>query len=952
MLTSVHVLIAVVAIIECLILITFTTFSWIESNSSLVIQNGPESSQVNTNVTKKMDIANQLTSTINLNYTGSDFAPLNNFFSEVKYFEFAKATSSDGRTMFFPCRNNTYSEAGKYRKGDTIDYNTSYLYFDFVMSNKAHTGGPSVIENRDVFFDDAEGYTDIFTVSGDDLNTDQKNALSGAMRMSITTQVGSAAPVTKIFSKQAYSGTTAYNATSHTGSYKSFDAIPADQSYAYDENGGAGHTNNRNTWVTTNALSDSVYHTTNNVIDSQKLFVAKKNADTKVSFRIWFDVMDPTFRSVFDLDAAGFDYSSSTNAYSKIPDAKVGIKFRLKTSGNDLRSIYFDDYTLTNQTGVNIHHLTDENPGYSVWFYAYQPYVAASLDHPERVAGYYKIKLERESSDATHALWTGNTATASEMDYLKNQGGYSNAAGVSNAADRYQKSYFCYGDYDNNNAIYRWELPAAPAVDNEDYVFNAYSYMPNSNYSPASSANGWSDCSKATGTTIRCGVGIWQDDAASSMTLLKFKDMATAVTTTDYNGGSNYQIMNTAATASHAQHQYLVYANNSNSATLAINFTDAVAKMSAAMYYDTSAAVFKSYVPAGWLSGSSPGVSFTYCPGGVFSANGATLRWYDASPQQLNGEYIFTALGYSNRYNTNALTGVGNVSDAYSGSDGFLKGVGTWRDVELIKFSTELIDADIDAAYRYFVGITDSYSQGYYAMIPDESHMIFSAYIPRTQGATAPGVNFIRMNAAKTTASDTTAPAAYWYGNIRGTYGTFHPVKIVSTAASPAVYDRGYWNLSVLVDGTYEGLIYDTLTDGSGASCVPTVSVDPEDSTSDIVDYSPRDNYGLLEYSYDGQNWTTLADDTTDTLNNCIDRYRFYVPAENHTTVYWRWTPYTSYSITFRSSGTTHTGAAGITQFDYTHNVTDAAATGIYMVVTEAPSDIVIATEAPAEPEP
>ena len=171
MTTSVYILVAVVAIIECLLLVSFTTFSWIESNSSLIIQNGPESSQVNTNVTKKMDIASQLNSTINLNYSSSDFADLNSFFSKVKYFQFAKATSSDGKTMFFPCRNNTYSTAGKYRKGDTVDYNTSYLYFDFILSNKG-TGA----ENRDVYFDEAEGYTDIFTVTGDSLSTEQKTA--------------------------------------------------------------------------------------------------------------------------------------------------------------------------------------------------------------------------------------------------------------------------------------------------------------------------------------------------------------------------------------------------------------------------------------------------------------------------------------------------------------------------------------------------------------------------------------------------------------------------------------------------------------------------------------------------------------------------------------------------------------------------------------------------------
>lgn len=977
MVASVHVLVAVVAIIECVLLMSFMTFSWIESNSSLVIQNGPESSQVNTNVSKKMDIAKQLNSVIDLNYTYGDndqtvdpFAKLNSFFSEVKYFEFAQATSSDGRTLFFPCRNNTYSEAGKYRKADTIDYNTSFLYFDFVIRNQAtdsngNTTNGTGVENRDVYFDETEGFRDIFTVTGDGFSAQQIEALENAMRMSITTQVGSSAPSTKIFAKKAYSGSTGY---------KSIDEVAADQSYAYDENGGTGHTNNRNTWVETKELEKSVYHTTNNVIDADKLFVVKKNADTKVSVRIWFDVWDPDFRTQFGLDNLDYTTFESSDAnYWKIPNATVGIKFRLKTNGNDLRSIYFDDYTLTNMTGIGIRHLTDENPNYKVWFYTWQPAVAATIDHPARTAGYYAIPLVRESSDATHTLWSANTATQSEMDYLMGTNDYttttSNASGYTGTvANRYTRSYFCYGDFSTKTAIYKWELPAAPV--SEDFIFNAYSYMPNSGVSKTS--HSWSSDSSGTtywdcnGSDVRSGVGIWQDDAASTMTLLQFRDMATAVTITNYNGGSNFQIMNAQAALSHSQHLYLVYANNYNNATLANNFSSDVTKRTAAMYYDTSAQIFKSYVPTGWLTGNT-GVSFTYCPGGVFTANGATLRWWDASPQVLGTGYTFTALGYSNRYNNDTLGGIGYTASVFNGSDGFLKGVGTWRDVEQISFSTELIDnlsgANAhDGGKRYFVGVSEAgnYSQGYYVMIPDASNMVFSAYIPSTQGSTTPGVNFVRMSTVKSSsANNTTGPSAYWYGNRReNSYGddytTFYPVQVVDTAASPAVYNRGYWNLSVLVDGTYENLIYDTLTDGAydanddpvstyapivtpGTKTVEVNNV-PTEVNHDSVDYTPRNNYGLLEYSYDGSDYITLADDTDDTMDNCLDRYRFYVPAEDQAVVYWRWTPYAGYTITFTSEGTSKTVNAAATQFEYTHDVTDATANGIYLVVTEAPS--------------
>ena len=951
----VHILVAVVAIIECLLLMSFTTFSWIESNSSLVIQNGPESSQENTNITKKMNIAGSLNSILDLNYDGDAFAKLNTFFSEVKYFEFAKATSSDGKTLFFPCRNNTYSTAGKYRKADTIDYNTSFLYFDFILSNQGTLN--ENVENRDIYFanDDlagGEGFEDIFTVTGGDFTDAQRTAICNAMRMSVTTQVNNATPNTTIYAKKSHA------AESGSGNYKSFDAIPANQSYAYDENGGASHTNNRNTWVATKDIDNSVYHTTNSVVDSDKLFVAKKNAKTKVSIRIWFDVFDPDFRSVFGLDDAAFDYDPENTNYAdyyKISSVNVGIKFKLISSGNDLRSIYFDDYTFTNQTGININHLTDENPAYSVWFYAYQPYVAASSDHPERQAGYVAIPLERESSDVSHSRWTSNTATASMMEYLKNEGTYTNASGVTNASLRYQKSYFCYGDYNTKKAIYKWELPAAPTDD--DFVFNAYSYQPNSSYTPAAAANGWSDCVKVDASTpIKLGVGIWQDTSANTtMTLLKFRDMATVVTDTSYNGGNNFQIMNAAAELD-AHTNYLVYANNLNAAQAANNFNAAI---TAAMYYDETEQVFKSYVPTYWLAGGSAGnsgVSFTYTPSGSFNYNDATIRWYNNTPQPLNGDYIFTALGYSNRNSNATLGGIGYTAGVFSGSQAYLCGVGTWRDVEEIRFSTELIDSYLNTSYRYFIGITDSYSQGYYVMIPDESNMTFSAYIPAEQGSTAAGVKFARLDSVKTTNSNiTNGPSVYWYGNLRHNsygddYDTFYPVDCALTTATEN-YTHGYWNLSVLVDGTYENLISDTLTDGAHdtnnnpvATYAPIVTTG---STTVVgsIDYSPRDNYGTLEYSYNGSTWQpAIVDDTTDTITNCIDRYRFYAPAENQATVYWRWTPYAAYSCTIyvdhdddsSTANVETTYAAPATEFIYTHNVADAAETGIYQVVTEA----------------
>ena len=978
LMSAVHILIAVVAIVECILLSVFTTFSWIESNSSLVIQNGPASTQVDTGTTKKMDIAPALNSTINLNYTSGTVPGLNTFYSAVKYFQFAKATSSDGVTMFFPCRNNTYSTAGKYRKGDTIDYNTSYLYFDFILSNSG-----SGAANRDVYFSNESGFTDIFTVDGGDLNSEQQAAVRKAMRMSITTKVGNSAANTTIYSENAYSGTTAYNPASPAsgGSYKSFSRlIPADQSYAYDVTDvGAGTTNERTEWVNTKALSKSVYATESNVITADKLFVVKKNVDTKVSIRIWFDVFDPVFRSVFGLDDSGFSYSSTDSAYSKLPDATVGIKFKLLSWNNDLRSVYFDDYTFSNNGGIGVTHLTDEpdsdgdpSTNYSVWFYAYQPGVSANATtgQPARTAGYFATELVRESSGAGHTRWSTNLATASMMQCLMNDNtdGHANAAG--HGASEYTHAYFCYGDFATKTAVYKWALPSAPVSDG-DFTFNAYSYLPNSStdnsgytWVSSSIAEQHADCG-----IWKTGVGIWQDDTNyTAMELLKFRDKATAATASSYNTGSNYKIMNAAAEADDHTH-YLVYANNYNNATAANNFTASgnqtinlgsavtttlnaatVENRTAAMYYDSANKVFMSYVPRYWITGdasdANKGVSFTYCPGGTFSNNAANIRWYNSAPAPLStGEYMFTALGSSNVSTGNGLTNVGFVADYFNNTAGFLKGYGTWGDIELIKFNTELIDSDLDADYRYYIDLADTYSEGCYVMVPDDTNMTFSAYIPSGTGSTlAAVIGFVRYDAVKQTSSSSTIkeaePAAYWYAAARHNsyttdYSTFYPVDCDGDDATVET-THGYWNLSVLVDATYENFIYDTLTDGTAAVYDPIVTTG-DAGTDGSVDYSPRGNYGLLEYSYDNSTWYTLADDTADTLNNMIDRYRFYVSAEDRYVVYWRWTPYKGYTVTFYSGGVSQTITADDTVFVYTHDVADASSTGIYKVVVEAP---------------
>ena len=157
-----------------------------------------------------------------------------------------------------------------------------------------------------------------------------------------------------------------------------------------------------------------------------------------------------------------------------------------------------------------------------------------------------------------------------------------------------------------------------------------------------------------------------------------------------------------------------------------------------------------------------------------------------------------------------------------------------------------------------------------------------------------------------------------------------------------------------MVDGTYENLIYTTLTDGSGSSADII-------TTGGVTDYSPRTNYGKLEYSYDGTTgWVTVANDLNNQLNNTLDRYRFYAPAEGHDTVFWRWTPYQGYEITITIVDTvvdpeteeetevqsTATTVVPDTTFLYEHTPSE----GIYKLVTEAPDAVDLSV--PVQPQP
>lgn len=854
-----HVLIAVVAIIECLILISFTTYSWIESNSSLVIMNGRQSTTQLEDTIVNIDIDDALNYKLNLTNDGEN-ADIDTFFRYTKNYRYGRASSADGVTFWFPKRNNTYPSAqgtNVFRKGDTTDYNTSYLYFDFIIDND--------IGNRDFYFDDTDagaqsvqkvfsvddpsGYFNGKTYTDGGETKNKLDAVLNAMRISVTTSEINGGI-------ESASDTVIYSVTGAT----------------YAAQNGVDDSNHQTlTSAKIKSLRDYGAHynlSRENVQARTPLFTSKKNRQTKVSVRVWLEIMDPDFQKAFNFSRDSQNPNSfSEEDFAAIAGVTVNLDITFANTANSYVPFYFDDYTFDNSDatnsdgnrGRNMTLANTSNPNYAVWFHGWDPDTEGWVDY----------KMTRENSQNGRTRWSADSVPVRITDHLQN--------GITTS--HLNDSYFIYGASATETAPstgLKWNLYTNPTGGSE-FVYSAYSRTFN-------------------GSTTY-GVGAW----TNAMTLVTFKDMATASVTDDFNNGTgNYRFMNTRAADDRTNYHVFVN-NNDNGTNYDANFAADVTQTTAAMYYDSTGEVpvFKAYVPSQWLHGNGA-LYFNYSYNGVFSRLGTNVRWFARNSTPRNNDYIYTALGYEGNHTVDSAT---TSSVAYYG------GVGTWTDVERINFSAELIDYDHAKEYRYFIGINGSYGQNTntvvsYPMVPDDTNMLYSAYIPQGLGVTTTDITFYRHNSVNSGVDNTYVnPNVTWSGTARGTSSTYYPVD----ASTPL----GYWHLSVLVDGTYENLIYDTLTD--------------DDNMGNSTANTDADA-GILMYSVNnGSSWSILYNQSGTDANR-IDAYRWYVNCDPDTTVLYRWIPYYGSDKTY--------GTNDDTIFEFTHDTS----LGLYCVVTEAES--------------
>lgn len=835
MLSSSHIVIAVAALIECLILITFTTYSWIESASSLVIMNGPQSTTQTNNV--NIDIADLLDYQVNLDSEANN-ADLNLFFSHTKYYRYGKASSYDGKTFYFPKKNNT-NASGSFRKGDTTDYNTSYTYYDFrihnTVGNKDFYFNDDTDEKRDIFrVTDTSGYFDNKTYTINEGGTNQTynkiEAIRRAMRISIV-------DTTSGETKQAIYSPTGKQWTAQNG------------------------TSSGNT---ANAYARKIDDYGLNSNNGDKLFTSKKNKDTRVQVRIWFEMNDADFVTAF---GNGTTVDITTDDYKAIAGVEININLSLGNADNNFRPFYFDDYTFSNTAGNVGGNLTMDNAAnnnYKVWFHCYV----------KDSNSYVPYEMNREETSGGRTRWSAEGVSQTITNYLS---GADNSGDSGMTTNQLKGCYFNYGTSASDNT-YTWYLNQKPVDGTSEFIYNAYSrYKVGSAY---------------------YGSGCWND--RSTMQLLQFKDYATILVSNAFNrSASNFKIIQ----QNPVDH---LFVNNMSS----YDASGTAHYNTAGMFYDSTNEVFKSYVPQTWLGS---GVYFRFNLGST-GYNGIDFAFSTGAAVPTNGtDYIYTAIGQDENYTLayydqhNAISGNGNY---------IAPGLGTWGAVEQIHLNAELIDYDIKSTdrFKFSVAGTDigSTAKETCPLIPDASGMVYTAYIPSDSGAdSSPYLKFVRLN----NVNNNNSINARWYTVARGSSNTYYPVAI-DADNDESITNRGYWNLSVLVDGTYENLIYTTLTDGDGQ--------------------------GKLEYSFDNLTFNTImedsstADSPTTDLNR-IDAYRWYVPCGSGATVYYRWTPY--YGDDGELDGNDDT------TFTFAHDTSG----GLYCVITEPENAVTIPQNAPSE---
>lgn len=235
-------IIAIVALVQCIILIAVTSYSWIESQSSLKIKG--EDLPISSNLNYRFDIKDGATNMVDLS----------TYFRPTALYQLSQASTPDASNFYFKKDGAT-----TYRLGDTTDYNTSYYNFDFQVHNET-------AKSYNYYFNKAE----IFDVTSTDENVTEAMLTIAEKAMRISVTAGTSSSNTRIYSIDT----------------KTYNAV----------NTKAGGTKS----VTTTGLSNnSQYNYETNTDPNQFVFSSTGGGDdTKVTVKIWFEERDAQYQAL------------------------------------------------------------------------------------------------------------------------------------------------------------------------------------------------------------------------------------------------------------------------------------------------------------------------------------------------------------------------------------------------------------------------------------------------------------------------------------------------------------------------------------------------------------------------------------------------------------------------------------------------------------------------------
>ncbi len=289
-----NLIISIVALVECILLLSMMSFSWIEAASSLIIE------------------GNNIWITEGHNYdyvystSNNQLVDLSSYFYDTEHFSFAEASTANGSDFYLPYYHNGVE---KYRKGDTTDYNVTYYNFDFNAKGGA----------ADFYF---KPYEDIFYIKDKDKKFTNKDGQKvevtdeqiewflGAFRLAVTVLDENNKYKTVFYSN---SGIRTYGIADYN--YSSGDV--------------------KKVQVTNNKFSDH-YFVENSSQRKDPVFSSTAGG-TNVNFKIWFETRDKDF-----IDNV---IKPTPEVKEALLGATVNINLKLISSDVSYTTLTFNDYS-------------------------------------------------------------------------------------------------------------------------------------------------------------------------------------------------------------------------------------------------------------------------------------------------------------------------------------------------------------------------------------------------------------------------------------------------------------------------------------------------------------------------------------------------------------------------------------------------------------------------------